>query len=186
MVYNRISNSDITALEDIVKLISSPADGSTFDNITKGLELAARYIWVVSSVTNPEVINNIPDGGSVFRRFFNESVALIANDKARTIRIESWVGIIKDMVHANSGNSVDSLGSVGNIVIARSTSTAGMNARQIGTDDLNKSLLSYAPYEVMERWIYSPRGIDDMLQSLLLMCIVYKTFYQDVKTRSVD
>lgn len=181
MEYHKISDSDISILETITLALAQPDKGNEFQNITRGMEIAAKYIWVLGAIANGHVADSIPDGGGVFRRFYNETASLIVNDAPRTIRVESWCGIIRDMVSDYVDQQAESIGNVGNLVVLTSRSNTGLNARQLGRDDLNKSLLSYAPYEIMERWIYSRSGINDMLQSILLMVIVYKTFNADNK-----
>lgn len=177
MELRTVSDSDIAALSEVVRIVGMPDTGTTFTAIANGLEIASKYIWVVQAVAAYKIADVIPDGGGVFRRFYNETANLIACDTKRTIRVESWAGIIGDMVAQAQPDNADVVNIGTTMVLRTNSGSAGMNARQLGHDDLNKSLLSYAPYEIMERWIYSRDGINDMLQSILMLLTVYKTFY---------
>lgn len=125
-------------------------------------------------------IDGLDSNASICRRFYNETVEFIRGGR-RQINITIWEGLINDATkfaesyryesrHGSSG----SIGGKNNFYsFSNDTSTPISSSFGTKSQDIRNDLLSYAHQDVLHQWIHRPNGIDDMLQSLVLMTKIY-------------
>lgn len=171
----QILDSDILDLEDIIRILADPVEDKKFSAIDQGLKISAKYIWIMRSIPVLGVTDYIGDNAGTVRRFFNETVQFIEG-KRRPIRIESWHGIITDIIRQYDENQ-QLFGNIGSQFVTKSVERRGLVSTSVGHSAVDRSLLSYAHYEIMLKWMVRDDGVYDMLKSILLLTSIYKRYY---------
>lgn len=172
----KIRDSEIAELEDIIRILADPSDQKKFAAIDQGMKISAKYIWIMTDIPRLGVTDYIGDNAGTVRRFFNETVAFITGSKARPIRIESWDGIIRDIVRQYDLTQTQ-IGNVGSLSVSRSIERRGLTAGSVGDSEVDKTLLSYGHDKIMLKWIVREDGVYDMLKTIMLLASVYKRYY---------
>lgn len=171
----QVSDGHIQELEEIIRILSDPTEQRRFETIDRGLKISAKYIWIMRSIPKLGVTEYIGDNAGTVKRFFNETVGFIEG-KARPIRIESWNGIIRDIIRQYD-LSQQIYGNVGSQSVTKAVQRSGFSSSGVGHNEVDRSLLSYAHYEIMLKWIVREDGVYDMLKSILLLTSIYKRYY---------
>lgn len=179
---NKISDTDIKDLENMISILSDPTDQRKFDAIHEGLAISAKYIWIMYAIPKLGVTEYIGANAGTVRRFFNETVEFIEG-KSRLIRIDTWNGIIRDIARQYDLTQ-QQLGNVGSQTINKPIQRSGLSATSVGHKALDRSLLSYAHYVIIEKWLIREDGIYDMLKSILLLASIYKRYYPNADGNS--
>lgn len=171
----QVLDGDIAALEDIVKIMADPLESQKFSVVDQGLNISAKYIWVMKAIPTTNVTAFIGNNAATVRRFFNETVEFVTTGKRRPIRVESWDGIIRDIA-TQYDIEQQQVGNIGALSVSRSVERRGLTAMRVGHVDLDHSLSTMADDDIICKWIVREDGVYDMLRSIVLLMAIYKRY----------